>query len=561
MTTNTQSSGRTPWFDFSNMRGDVFGGITAGIVALPLALAFGEASGAGPIAGLWGAIIVGFFASLFGGTGSNVSGPTGPMVVVFAGVFASLAGNPALVFAAVVLAGLLQIAFGVMRLGQYIRLVPYPVVSGFMSGIGCIIIALQLSRLFGHEPEGGGTVPALIAIPGAVMDPNYSALIIGLVTLGVIFFWPKTLNKFIPGALAALIIGTLLSLVLKGAPILGDIPTGLPSFIIPSFTQDTFLIVLEAAFILALLGAIDSLLTSLVADNMTRTRHNSDLELVGQGVGNTIAGLFGAIPGAGATMRTVVNIRTGGLTRISGMLHSLILLAVVLSLSPLASQIPHAVLAGILIKVGYDIVDVSYLKRAHQGPRWDLALMVMVLGLTVFVDLITAVAVGVILAALAFVKRMADKQLESFKSTAGDITTQEEQEILDQAKGKITLFDFGGPLSFGAAADVGHTVRERVREHSAAIVLDFSRVPFMDVSAARAVETIACDAKVAHKTLYVTGMSDEVKRVITGLNADHCIPGDTTHATRLEALKAALAEVTGAAGGGPDAKLATAGQT
>ncbi|MEM1088792.1 MAG: SulP family inorganic anion transporter [Pseudomonadota bacterium] len=559
MTTDTQPSERTPWFDFSNMRGDVFGGITAGIVALPLALAFGEASGAGPIAGLWGAIIVGFFASLFGGTGSNVSGPTGPMVVVFAGVFASLAGNPALVFAAVVLAGLLQIAFGVMRLGQYIRLVPYPVVSGFMSGIGCIIIALQLSRLFGHEPEGGGTVPALIAIPGAVMDPNYSALIIGLVTLGVIFFWPKTLNKFIPGALAALIIGTLLSLVLKGAPILGDIPTGLPSFIIPSFTQDTFLIVLEAAFILALLGAIDSLLTSLVADNMTRTRHNSDLELVGQGVGNTIAGLFGAIPGAGATMRTVVNIRTGGQTRISGMLHSLILLAVVLSLSPLASQIPHAVLAGILIKVGYDIVDVSYLKRAHQGPRWDLALMVLVLGLTVFVDLITAVAVGVILAALAFVKRMADKQLESFKSTAGDITTQEEQEILDQAKGKITLFDFGGPLSFGAAADVGHTVRERVREHSAAIVLDFSRVPFMDVSAARAVETIACDAKAAHKTLYVTGMSDEVKRVITGLNADHCIPGDTTHATRLEALKAALAEVTGA--GSPDGKLATAGQT
>ncbi len=557
MTTEMHVPSKTSWFDFSNLKGDGFGGLTAGIVALPLALAFGEASGAGPIAGLWGAIIVGFFASLFGGTGSNVSGPTGPMVVVFAGVFASLSGNLALVFAAVVLAGLLQILMGVMRLGQYIRLVPYPVVSGFMSGIGCIIIALQLSRLFGHEPEGGGTVPALVAIPGAVMDPNVNALIIGLVTLAVIFFWPKTLGKFVPGALAALVIGTVLSLFLSGAPILGDIPTGLPSFVMPAFTRSTFAIVLEAAFILALLGAIDSLLTSLVADNMTRTRHNSDRELVGQGIGNTVAGLFGAIPGAGATMRTVVNIRTGGSTRLSGMLHSVVLLAIVLSLSPLASQIPHAVLAGILIKVGYDIIDVSYLKRAHQGPRWDLALMVMVLGLTVFVDLITAVAVGVVMAALAFVKRMADDQLASFKGDNGQLTTAEEQAILDQAKGKITLFDFGGPLSFGAAADLGHQVRERVREHTNAIVLDFSRVPFMDVSAARAVETIACDSKAAHKTLYVTGMSDGVKKVLAGLGADHCIPGDTTHPTRLEALQAAFKEVTGG-GGGDDLPLASA---
>ena len=375
------------FFDTSNLRGDIYGGLTAGIIALPLALAFGEASGAGPIAGIWGAIFVGFFASLFGGTGSNVSGPTGPMVVVFAGVFASLSGNPALVFAAVVLAGVLQILLGVFKMGQYIRLVPYPVVSGFMSGIGCIIIALQLSRLFGHEPEGGGTIPALTAIPGAIMDPNIAALSVGVITLGVIFFWPKNLGKFFPAPLAALVIGTLASFVLKGAPILGNIPTGFPSFIMPQFSSETFAVVLEAAVLLAVLGAIDSLLTSLVADNMTRTRHDSDKELVGQGIGNTFAGFFGAIPGAGATMRTVVNIRTGGQTKISGMLHAVLLLAVVISLAPLASQIPHAVLAGILIKVGYDIVDVAYLKRAHKGPRWDLALMAMVLLLTVFVDL------------------------------------------------------------------------------------------------------------------------------------------------------------------------------
>ena len=533
------------FFDTSNLRGDIFGGVTAGIVALPLALAFGEASGAGPIAGLWGAIFVGFFASLFGGTGTNVSGPTGPMVVVFAGVFAELSGNPTLVFGAVVLAGLLQILFGITKLGQYIKLVPYPVISGFMSGIGCIIIALQFARLFGHEPEGGGTIPALTAIPSAVMDPNFAALGIGLLTLAIVFFWPPKWGKWLPGALAALIIGTLLSLVVKGSPILGDIPTGLPSFIIPEFSRSTFFIVIEAAFILAILGAIDSLLTSLVADNMTRTRHDSDKELIGQGIGNTVAGLFGAIPGAGATMRTVVNIRSGGSTKIAGMLHAVVLLLIVLSLSPLASQIPHAVLAGILVKVGYDIVDVAYLKRAHRGPRWDLVLMATVLGLTVFVDLITAVAVGVVLAALAFVKRLADTQLAEVVDADSTTTSDEEIELLASAKNKVTLFDFTGPLSFGAAADLGHQVREKVREHTNAIVLDFTRLTFIDVSAARAVETIACDASHAGKTVYVAGLNEEVAGVLEGLGSDHCIPKNTRFEQRLDAIKAAVTEVKG----------------
>ncbi len=533
------------FLDFSNLRGDIYGGLTTGVVALPLALAFGEASGAGPIAGLWGAIIVGFFASLFGGTGANVSGPTGPMVVVFAGVFASLTGNVSLIFAAVVLAGVLQILFGVFKLGNYIRLVPYPVVSGFMSGIGCIIIALQTARLFGHEPEGGGTIPALTAIPAAVMDPNVAALVVGVVTLVTIFFWPKSLGKWIPGALAALIIGTILSLFISGAPILGDIPTGFPSLIIPEFSQSTFLIVLEAAFILALLGAIDSLLTSLVADNMTRTRHDSDKELIGQGIGNTVAGFFGAIPGAGATMRTVVNIRTGGQTKLAGMLHALVLLAVVVSLAPLASQIPHAVLAGILIKVGWDIIDVSYLKHAHKGPRWDLALMALVLGLTVFVDLITAVAAGVVLAALAFVKQLAEEQLKAFRSGELTSTTEEERELLKRADGHVLMFDFGGPLSFGAAADLGLQVRERTKAKGDAIILDFHRVPFFDVSAARAVETIICDARHAGRDVYLTGMNEEVSSVLSGLGADHCLPANRSYKSRVEALRAAVERLIG----------------
>ncbi len=443
------------------------------------------------MAGVYGAIFVGFFASLFGGTGAQISGPTGPMIVVFAGVFASMSGNLGLIFATVILAGIFQVLFGILKLGQYIRLVPYPVVSGFMSGIGCIIIALQTARLFGHEPEGGGTVPALMEIPGAAMDPIVPALILGALTLVIVFACPKAWGRYLPGPLAALIIGTLSGLALTGEPLLGDIPTGLPTFIMPAFSMDTAFIMFEAAVILALLGSIDSLLTSLVADNMTRTRHNSDRELVGQGIGNMVAGFFGGIPGAGATMRTVVNINTGGLTRISGMLHSLLLLAVIGVLAPFAELIPHAVLAGIVVKVGYDIIDFSYLKRAHQGPRWDLALMVLVLGLTVFVDLITAVAAGVVLASIAFVKQMADAQLTAFGGQLPQIpyaTSPADAELLERVGLKITLFDFGGPLSFGAAADVGHQVRS----------------------------------------------------VLAGLNADHCLPDDAHYSNRLDAIRDAV---------------------
>ena len=532
------------WFDFSNLRGDLLGGVTAGVVALPLALAFGEASGAGPIAGLWGAIFVGFFAALFGGTGAQVSGPTGPMVVVFAGVFASLSGDPRLVFATVVLAGLFQIAMGVLRLGDYIRLVPYPVVSGFMSGIGVIIISLQLSRLFGHEPEGSGTVPALTAIPGSIADPVLPAVLVGAIALAIVFLWPKPWGKFVPGALAALVIGTLVSLVVPGAPILGDIPTGFPALVVPTFSAETFGIVLEAAIILAVLGAIDSLLTSLVADNMTGSRHKSNIELVGQGVGNTLAGLFGAIPGAGATMRTVVNIRSGGQTRLSGMMHGLLLLAVVISLAPLAEKIPHAVLAGILVKVGYDIIDWAYLKRAHKGPRWDLILMVLVLGLTVFVDLITAVAVGVVLAALAFVKQIADIQVASLRQDDDAGFLPEERALLDAANGKVSLFDFaGGPLSFGAAADLGHHVREKARDGMAAIVLDFSRVPTLDLSAAMAIDTIAADAKSAGRKVYITGMNDKIAATLAALDADKHVGADYRFKSRLDALRHALGVV------------------
>jgi len=527
---------------FKHLRGDIYGGITTGIVALPLALAFGVASGAGPIAGIYGAIIVGFLAALFGGTPTNISGPTGPMVVVFAGLFASMSDRPELVFTAVILAGVMQIAFGVLKFGQYIQLVPYPVVSGFMSGIGAIIVILQIGRLLGAEPPGD-VLGALSVLPDAIVSSNWQALAVGSTALIVGYGWPSRYSKYLPGALAALIAGTLVSLLLPGAPVLGDIPSGLPQLQLPAYDHDAAYLVVEAAFILAVLGAIDSLLTSLVADNMTRSKHDPDKELIGQGIGNGVAGFFGALPGAGATMRTVVNIRAGGVSNLSGIIHAVLLLAIVLALGPLAAQIPHAALAGILVKVGIDIIDWSYIRMAHRGPRWDLALMVLVLALTVFVDLITAVAAGVVLAALAFVRQVAQLQLKRIAEHPKRELLPNELELIEQAKGRVNVFDFGGPLSFGAAANMGHMIRTHAHDDAYILILDFSRVPFLDVSSARAIADISQDAHSAGRHVYVAAMNEELKKVLRSLEADRYFDEGMVFPSRQEALEAAVEHV------------------
>ncbi|WP_288129574.1 SulP family inorganic anion transporter [Microbulbifer sp.] len=523
-------------FDLTNLRGDITGGITAGVVALPLALALGVASGLGPMAGMYGAIAVGFFAALFGGTGPQISGPTGPMVVVLAGLFASLSGDASLIFTAVILAGVFQVLMGVLGVGHYIRLVPYPVISGFMTGIGVIIIILQLNPLLGHDSPSG-TLGALGNVPEALSAIHPANLVLGLGTLAMVYLWPAKWGRYLPGPLAALIAGTVLAFFALDVPILGSIPTGLPELQMPVFGGENMFLVVEAAIILAVLGALDSLLTSLVADNMTRTRHHSNKELIGQGIGNTAAGFIGGIAGAGATMRTVVNVRSGGQTRISGMTHALVLLAVALGLGPLAENIPQAVLAGILVKVGLDIIDWKYLKRAHQGPRWDLALMVLVLGMTVFVDLITAVGAGVVLAALAYVKQVASLQIERLRNLPEHLDSEDDKAILERNRDSIALFEFSGPLSFGAAADLGHHVREHSAQGSKVLILDFSAMPVLDLSAAMAVETIATDAKDSGKQLFLAGVNEEVEGVLKGLNGR--IPADATYRDRSEALQAA----------------------
>ena len=543
---------------FNNLRGDIYGGLTAAVVALPLALAMGVASGAGPIAGMYGAIFVGFFAALLGGTPAQVSGPTGPMTVVMAGIFTQFTGlfpgdpatGAALAFTVVIMGGLFQIAFGILKIGKYIQLVPHPVVSGFMSGIGVIIILIQIGPLLGHAPTAKPLAAAL-AMPGHLSSPQQTALILGLLTLAIVYLIPKLLpklNKLMPSPLLALIVGTAFFLFFmdhESAATLGKIPSGLPDPRLPTIMLEHLGPMIIAALILAALGSIDSLLTSLVADNVTRTYHKSDRELIGQGIGNTIAGIFGGLPGAGATMRTVVNVKAGGLTPLSGALHALILLVIVLGASGLASHIPNAVLAGILVKVGTDIIDWEYLKKVHRAPLAGVVIMLVVLIMTVFVDLMIAVGTGMVMSSLVFLKRMTDLQIESLKITTSEQSemplNDNEKEFMTNAGGRILLFSLGGPMSFGSAKNMAKMLS--TYKNYDVLVLDVSTVPLIDFTSCKAVSEIIMDAHSLHRHVMLVGAKGKVLATLTKQQVVGLIGSDNIFQLRELALAEAFATV------------------
>ena len=545
-------------FHLKNVRGDVLGGLTAAVVALPLALAFGNAAlgPGGAIYGLYGAVVVGFLAALFGGTPSQVSGPTGPMSVTVASVVATLAAAGVsdklsageiipLVMAAVVLGGLFQIIFGILKLGKYITLVPYSVVSGFMSGIGVIIICLQIGPLLGISTKGG--VLASLSTVFSGFEPNGAAIGVAIMTLGIVFLTPRKISQWVPSPLLALLIVTPLSLFLGVDAIdrigsAGPIPEGLPSLTIPSFNQYGG-IILKAGLVLAALGAIDSLLTSLVADNISQTRHNSDRELIGQGIGNAVAGLFSGLPGAGATMRTVINVKSGGSTPLSGMVHSIVLLLVLLGAGPLAEKIPEALLAGILIKVGLDIIDWGFLLRAHKLSLKTATVMYGVLLMTVFWDLISAVLVGVFVANMLTIDSITQTQLEGMEEDnpiqARDEDLQslpnDEQSLLDSCSGEVMLFRLKGPLSFGAAK--GITERMMLVRNYKVLILDITDVPRLGVTATLALEDMIQEAKLNSRKAYVAGATGRVKERLSKFGVEGLI------GTRKEALELAVNEV------------------
>ncbi|MCC0178953.1 SulP family inorganic anion transporter [Waterburya agarophytonicola K14] len=542
-------------FHSKNIRGDLFGGITAAVVALPLALAFGVSSGAGAIAGLYGAIIVGFFAALFGGTPSQISGPTGPMTVVIATVFSTeIARDPengaAIAFTVIILSGIFQIVFGIMRLGKYITLMPYTVISGFMSGIGVIIILLQFGPFFGH-PASANVVQSVSRLPYFLSNANPGSVGLGILTLGIVFLTPAKITRLIPSPLLALIIGTFVAAYFlpdQGLRLIGDIPSGLPTLHLPSFDIARVRDIFGYGLMLAVLGSIDSLLTSLVADNITRTQHDSDRELIGQGIGNLLAGLCGGLPGAGATMRTVINVKSGGKTPISGMIHALVLLIIVLKAGELTSNIPQTVLAGILIKVGIDIIDWSFLKRAHNISLKATGLMYMVLFLTVFVDLITAVAAGVFFANLLTIKSLSDIQSNHVRAIINPddddddaALSMEEKHLLKQAKGKILLFNLSGPMSFGAAKTISQRMGI-VRKYEV-LILDLSDVPLLGVTASLAIENMVKDACSNNREVFLVGATGKVKQRLQKMKLLKLLPPDRCFDERLFAIQEAIAYI------------------
>ena len=536
----------------TNLKGDVFGGLTAAVIALPMALAFGIASGAGAAAGLWGAVIIGLVASLFGGTPTLISEPTGPMTVVFTSViisFTATADSPqqalAMAFSVGVLAGIFQILFGLFRLGRYVTMMPYTVISGFMSGIGIILVLLQLGPFLGQATPKGGVMGTLLEMPALVQGTQPMELLLALITLAILWFTPSAVKKVCPPQLLALVVGTVLALSLFSGAGLRTIPefsAAFPSFQLPMFSSGQLRLMVIDAAVLGMLGCIDALLTSVVADSLTRTEHNSNKELIGQGLANVVSGLFGAMPGAGATMGTVVNIQSGGRTALSGIVRAMVLMLVVLLAAPLASRIPLAVLAGIAVKVGIDIIDWDFLQRAHHLSVKAAVITYGVIALTVLVDLIAAVGIGVFVANVLTIDRMStlqSKKVKTISTTDDDVElSDEEQQLLDRASGMVLLFQLAGPMIFGVAKAIS-------REHNAisncqAVVFDLSEVSHLGVTAAIALENAVKEAMEVGRDVFMVGVSGSTENRLRKLKLLERLPEGHLTSDRLSALRLAV---------------------
>ncbi len=537
-----------------NFKGDIFGGVTTAIISLPLALAFGVASGAGAEAGLWGAIMVGLFASLFGGSNTLISEPTGPMTVIMTAVLTSMMAKypetgMAMTFTVVMMAGAFQILLGTLKMGKYVTLMPYSVISGFMSGIGVILIILQLSPLLGHAAPTGGVLGTLSALPETISNLKFNELFLGLLTLGILFFFPKKYRKYVPAQLVALVAVTLLSVMLfdtEDIRRIGEIPAGLPSLVAPHIDPDMFVEIVIDALVLGTLGCIDTLLTAVIGDSLTRKEHDSDKELRGQGLANMISGLFGALPGAGATMGTVTNIQVGARSPLSGVVRALVLALVVLVAGGLTEPIPMAVLAGIAVYVGFNILDWSFIQRAHKVSFSGMAIMYGVMLLTVFVDLIVAVGLGVFVSNIMIIERLSREQARQVKAISDadedDVPlTDSERGLLDRANGRVLFFYLSGPMIFSVSKAIS-------RQHTSisdydVMILDLTDVPMLDVTVGLALENAIKDALDARCEVYLLCPNQRTREQLEKFHVIDLVPDNNMYQFRYEALNAAVAHV------------------
>lgn len=522
-------------FNKKTIKGDIFGALTSTIVALPFALAFGVTSGAGASAGIYCAIITGFFASLFGGTNQQISGPnTGLTVAMVAILTTFVAKSPdngiAAAFTVVSLAGLFQILFGVFKLGKYFTLVSYPVISGFTSGIGVLIILSQIEPLFGVSiKEFNFSSSSLFSPP----------ILFGLACLSILFLWPKKFKEIIPASIVAVIAATFAFLLLDlGLPLVGAIPSELPSFNMPVWDSVLISDMVKSALLIATLSTLDSLMTSLTVDSISTKLHNSDQELVGQGIGNFIAGLFGALPGGGATMRTVTNLKAGGTTPLSGMFHALFILAIVLWAGEYTAYIPVAVLAAILTHVGISIIDWNFLKRIHQVPLFSVFLMLLTLFMSVAFDLVTAVLIGVFLANLVTIRRLSDIQLTNInlyhKSEDAQHIPDNEQKLLASIDNKVTLLNICGPIGFGVARGLKQSVSKS--DENKCLLIDLTDARFVGTTSTIAIEEIIVSYQGNGREIYLSSVYGRVLKDFKKLKLLDKIPPENIFPTRLKAL-------------------------
>ncbi|WP_440903911.1 SulP family inorganic anion transporter [Catenovulum sp. SX2] len=515
-------------FNKQNIRGDILGGVTAAIVSLPLALTFGVASGLGPEAGLYGALLVGLFAAIFGGTPTLISEPTGPMTVIMTAVIASfVATDPengvAMAFTVVMMAGLFQILFGALKLGKYITLMPYSVVSGFMSGIGCILIIMQLAPALGQASPAGGVIGTLSNLPEIFANVSLSEFSLFAATLLLLFLTPNKITRLIPAQLIALVLITVASVYfIDGSSIrrIGEVSVSLPDIVMPTFTASQWQRMVVEALVLGMLGCIDSMLTSVVADNLTRTEHKSNKELVGQGLGNLMSGLFGGLPGAGATMGTVVNIQAGAQTAWSGVTRVIVLAIGIFGAASLISVIPLAVLAGIAVKVGVNILDWSFIKRAHRVSWQSTLIMYSVLTLTVLVDLMVAVGIGLFVANIIIIEKLSRSQSQQIKAIS-DMDDElplnkSERELLNQGKGKILYFYLSGPMIFGVSKALARE-RSSIENHDS-IIIDLSDVSLIDDTISLSIENMILESLDANKQVCVIYQLEANKSKLCGMS-------------------------------------------
>ena len=515
-------------YDLQTLRGDVLGGVTAAVVGLPVALAFGLAAGLGPAAGIYGAIAVGFFAAVFGGTRSLISGPTGSMTVAMAVIVAAHADNIGEAFTIVILAGLIQILFGLLRIGRYVTYTPYSVISGFMTGVGVIIILGQILPFLGSPIASGGTMSTLRDFPGLVEHFQVSALAIAAITLIVALLWARKFDRYLPSTLVALLVGTLLGVFwLADAPVIGTVPTDLPTFQLPEFSAGSIVNAIQPAIVIALVGSVDTLLTALVGDSMTRTRHDPNRELIAQGLGNVIAGFIRGLPGSGATPSTVANIRAGGWTLVSGVIAVAILIVMVLGLGDYIAMIPNAVLAGILVKVALDTIDWRFVSRMHRVQREHLVVMLLTFGLTVFLDLVSAVAVGMIAAAVTNARQFESLELDSVISVPLlDLTffgAEEGQEDVDHFTARAGMVALRGAFTVASSGKLIDTIGADIRDHEV-VILNFSDTVYVDDSAALVMEQLVETATMQGTHCIVMGLAGAPARTIAALDVLKSVP-------------------------------------